>query len=108
MDLTALCPKEEKVWVTYYDKNAEPLFFLTGPVNTSSTLTAQSGRFTLYSLVSGAKGGTESEETRSGWESVRIGSAVSRQRKDARLVREKEQYGKLGRPARQHRDWQSR
>ena len=62
MDLTALCPKDEKVWVTYYGKNAEPLFFLTGPVNTSSTLTAQSGRFTLYSLVSGAKGALKAKK----------------------------------------------
>ena len=62
MDLSALCPKDEKVWVTYYGKNEEPLFFLTGPVNTSSTLTAQSGKFTLYSLVSGAKGSLKSKK----------------------------------------------
>ena len=55
MDISDLCPKDEKVWVTYYNKNEEPLFFLTGPVNASSTMAAQTGAFALYSVNAGAK-----------------------------------------------------
>ena len=55
MNLSALCPKDEEIWATYYRKN-ELLFFLTGPAGMSSTLTAQSGKFALYSVSTGAKG----------------------------------------------------
>lgn len=55
MDLSALCPKDEEIWATYYRKN-ELLFFLTGPTGMSSTLTAQTGKFTLYNVTAGAKG----------------------------------------------------
>ena len=55
-DLTALCPKGEAVWVTYYNRQDELLFFLTGPENRSSTLTAQTGAFTLYEVTTNTKG----------------------------------------------------
>ena len=55
-DLTNLCPKGEAVWVTYYNREDELLFFLTGPENMSSTLTAQTGAFTLYEVTVSAKG----------------------------------------------------
>ena len=54
-NLTTLCPKDEEIWVTYYKKN-ELLFFLTGPAGMPSTLAAQSGKFTLYSVSTGARG----------------------------------------------------
>lgn len=54
-DLKKLCPAGEDVWVSYYRKD-ELLFFLTGPAGQSSTLTAQKGEFTLYSVVSGRSG----------------------------------------------------
>ena len=54
-DLRTLVPKGEEVWVTYYRKD-ELLFFLTGPAGLSSTLTAQRGMFTLYSVSTGARG----------------------------------------------------
>ena len=60
-NLTALCPKDEEIWVTYYKKD-ELLFFLTGPAGMSSTLTAQSGKFTLYSVSPGARGAQKAKK----------------------------------------------
>ncbi len=62
MDISDLCPKDEKVWVTYYNRNDEPLFFLTGPANASSTMAAQIGSFTLYSVNTGAKGSMKAKK----------------------------------------------
>lgn len=62
MGISDLCPKDEKVWVIYYNKNEEPLFFLTGPVNASSTMAAQTGSFTLYSVNAGAKGSMKAKK----------------------------------------------
>ena len=42
-NLTALCPKDEEIWVTYYKKN-ELLFFLTGPAGMPSTLGELGGK----------------------------------------------------------------
>lgn len=64
-DLTALCPDQEQVWVTYYNRD-ELLFFLTGPANVSSTLAAQTGRFTLYSVAAGARGTLKAKKLGSG------------------------------------------
>ena len=61
MNLTALCPKDEEVWVTYYKKN-ELLFFLTGPAGMPSTLAAQSGKFTLYGVSTGARGAQKAKK----------------------------------------------
>ncbi len=54
-ELKKLCPAGEEVWVTYYRKD-ELLVFLTGPAGQSSSLTAQKGEFTLYSVISGRGG----------------------------------------------------
>ena len=59
--LTALCPKDEEIWVTYYKKN-ELLFFLTGPAGMSSTLAAQSRKFTLYGVSTGARGAQKAKK----------------------------------------------
>ena len=61
MNLTALCPKDEEIWVTYYKKN-ELLFFLTGPAGMPSTLAAQSGKFTLYGVSTGTRGAKKAKK----------------------------------------------
>ena len=63
-DLKNICPAGEEVWVTYYGKDGL-LFFLTGPAGQSSSLTAQKGEFTLYSVVSG-RGGQKAKKLCSG------------------------------------------
>ena len=60
-NLTALCPKDEEVWVTYYKKD-ELLFFLTGPAGMPSTLAAQSEKFTLYGVSTGARGAQKAKK----------------------------------------------
>lgn len=55
-DIAELCPKDEKVWMTYYNKKEELLFFLTSPANTTSTIAAQTGVFFLYAVTSTARG----------------------------------------------------
>ena len=50
-ELATLCPKDEQVWVTYRNKNGELLFFLTSPEQTTSTLAAQTGAFSLYAVA---------------------------------------------------------
>lgn len=65
-DLTALCPKNETVWVGYYNKDEELFFFLTGPANMSSTFTAQSEAFTLYAVTVGAKGAQKAKKLGTG------------------------------------------
>lgn len=57
-DIAELCPKDEKTWLTYYNKNEELLFFLTSPEGTSSTIAAQTGAFTLYAVTCSGKGKT--------------------------------------------------
>ena len=59
-------PKGEEVWVTYWSLKNELLFFLTGPAGQSSTLTAQKGEFTLYSVTTGAKGAQKIKKLGSG------------------------------------------
>ena len=54
-ELTTLCPKDEKIRVGYYNKQEEPLFFLTSPARSSSTLAAQTEAFTLYEVIAGSK-----------------------------------------------------
>ena len=54
-ELTTLCPKEEKICVGYYNKNEEPVFFLTSPARSTSNLSAQTGAFTLYEVIAGSK-----------------------------------------------------
>ena len=71
MNLTALCPKDEEIWVAFYKKN-ELLFFLTGPAGMPSTLAAQSGKFTLYGVSTGTRGAQKAKssarvETRPSW-----------------------------------------
>ena len=61
MNLSALCPKGEEIWATYYRKN-ELLFFLTGPAGMSSTLTAQYGKFALYGVSTGSKGAQKAKK----------------------------------------------
>ena len=55
-DLSALCPKDEQVWVTYYNRRNELLFFLAAPTTASSTMAAQTGTFSLYAVTTGARG----------------------------------------------------
>ncbi|MBQ6610194.1 MAG: hypothetical protein IJH70_07150 [Oscillospiraceae bacterium] len=59
-DIAEICPKDEKTWLTYYNKNEELLFFLTSPEGTSSTIAAQTGAFTLYAVTYSGKGKTGS------------------------------------------------
>ena len=54
-ELTTLCPKDEKIRVGYYNKQEEPLFFLTSPARSSSSLAAETGAFTLYEVIPGTK-----------------------------------------------------
>ena len=60
IDIAELCQKDEKTWLTYYNKNEELLFFLTSPEGTSSTIAAQTGAFTLYAVAYSGKGKTGS------------------------------------------------
>lgn len=60
IDISELCPKDEKTWLTYYNKNDELLFFLTSPEGTSSTIAAQAGAFTPYAVTYSGKGKTGS------------------------------------------------
>ncbi len=55
-DLNTLCPKGETIRVSYCNRQYEPLFFLTSPSRSTSTLAAQTGAFTLYEVVAGTKG----------------------------------------------------
>ena len=55
-ELTTLCPKDEIIRVSYYNRQEEPLYFLTSPVRSTSSMSAQAGTFTLYEVISGAKG----------------------------------------------------
>ena len=54
-DLSTLCPREEKIRVGYYNKQEEPLFFLTSPAKSTSSLAAQAEAFTLYEVIAGTK-----------------------------------------------------
>ena len=49
-DLAELVPTGEKVWVSYYNHDVL-LFFLTGPLNMTSSMTAHNEAFTLYAVV---------------------------------------------------------
>lgn len=49
-DLAELVPTGEKVWVSYYNHDIL-LFFLTGPLNMTSSMTAHNEAFTLYAVV---------------------------------------------------------
>lgn len=51
--VSALCPEGEKIRVGYYNKQGEPLFFLTSPQRMVSGLAAQTGAFTLYAVGKG-------------------------------------------------------
>ena len=51
--ISALCPEGEKIRVSYYNKQGEPLFFLTSPQRMVSGLAAQTGAFTLYAVGKG-------------------------------------------------------
>ena len=81
-DLRTLVPKGEEVWVTYYRKD-ELLFFLTGPAELSSTLTAKQGSFKMYSVNAGKKGALMAKMLGSGGnpkeleESYKIYEAIS-------------------------------
>ena len=55
-DIAEICPKDEKTWLTYYNRNDELLFFLTSPEGTSSTIAAQTGAFSLYAVTYSGKG----------------------------------------------------
>ncbi len=57
-DIAEICPKSEKIWLTYYNKNEELLFFLTSPEGTTSTIAAQTGAFSLYAVTCSGKGKT--------------------------------------------------
>lgn len=52
--ISALCPEGEKIRVSYYSREGEPLFFLTSPQRMVSGLAAQTGAFTLYAVGKGA------------------------------------------------------
>ncbi len=54
-ELTTLCPKDEKIRVGYYNKQEEPLFFLTSPAKSTSSLAAETGAFTLYEVIPGTR-----------------------------------------------------
>ena len=56
VDISTLCPKDEKVWVTYYNKSGELLFFLTSPARLSSTIAAHDESFVMYAVIAGTKG----------------------------------------------------
>ncbi len=60
--ITALCPENEKVRVTYFNKAGEPLFFLTSPERATSNLSAQTGAFSLYAVTAGAKGARKAKK----------------------------------------------
>ena len=49
-DLAELVPTGERVWVSYYN-NDILLFFLTGPLNMTSSMTSHNEAFTLYAVV---------------------------------------------------------
>ena len=51
--ISALCPEGEKIRVSYYSREGEPLFFLTSPQRMVSALAAQTGAFTLYAVGKG-------------------------------------------------------
>ena len=51
--ISALCPEGEKIRVSYYSREGEPLFFLTSPQRMVSGLAAQTGAFTLYAVGKG-------------------------------------------------------
>lgn len=51
--ISALCPEGEKIRVSYYSREGEPLFFLTSPQRMVSVLAAQTGAFTLYAVGKG-------------------------------------------------------
>ncbi len=61
-DISTLCPKNEQTWTMYYNRNNELLFFLTSPAHLSSTLAAQTGAFTLYGVVPGARGSLKAKK----------------------------------------------
>ena len=70
-DLKSLCPTGEEVWETYYGKDGL-LFFLTGPAGQSSTLNAQKGEFTLYSVNTGARGTQKASKLGSGGNPIEL------------------------------------
>ena len=53
-DLAELVPASEKVWVSYYNRDTL-LFFLTGPLKMTSSMTAHNEAFTLYAVVNDGK-----------------------------------------------------
>ena len=55
-ELATLCPKGETIRVSYCNRQYEPLFFLTSPSRSTSTLSAQTSAFTLYEIIAGTKG----------------------------------------------------
>ena len=61
-DLSALCPKDEQVWVTYYNRRNELLFFLAAPASATSTMAAQTGAFSLYAVTTGARGAQKAKK----------------------------------------------
>ena len=61
-ELATLCPKGETIRVSYCNRQYEPLFFLTSPSRSTSTLAAQTGAFTLYEIVAGAKGALKAKK----------------------------------------------
>ena len=61
-DLTALCPKDEQVWVTYYNRQNELLFFLASPAAATSSAAAQTGAFSLYAVTAGPGGAQKAKK----------------------------------------------
>ena len=76
MNLEALCTKDEEIWGTYYKKN-ELLFFLAGPAGMPSTLAAQSGKFTLYGVSTGARGAQKAKKLGQGGNPIELEAKYS-------------------------------
>jgi len=53
-DLNNLVPSGEKVWMSYYNRDTL-LYFLTGPSKMTSSMTANSEAFTLYTVANDGK-----------------------------------------------------
>jgi len=61
-DLNTLCPKDERVWMTYYNRQNELLFFLASPAASTSSMAAQTGAFSLYAVTAGPRGAQKAKK----------------------------------------------
>lgn len=71
-EMKTLCPEGEKIRVGYYSREGEPLFFLTSPEHLGTTLTAQTGAFTLYAVTAGSKGAIKAKKLGTGGDPMEL------------------------------------